>query len=237
MEIAELAKALTKFQNMKIQPKKEGKHHTFGAYLTLDDLIDAVSGPLADCGLCFTQVFDSRDIVTMLIHGASGQYIESRLTLPETASTRLDPAQALGSSITYCARYSLGRILGIATESDIDGLPQVPEKRAQTPNRVALQAQNNKRVESAPKKPTGALIPNTTPNGEYVIPFGKFRGETITNVGIDQAAHYAKYLQNGAEESGKPLSDMAKEFCDKVIEYAQKHNIAFRGPDQDDIPY
>lgn len=71
-------------------------------------------------------------VETLLLH-ESGEYIGSKLTMP------CDPnsAQSMGSAITYGRRYGLTSLLGIATESDDDGVaaerPAQSQRSAPTP--------------------------------------------------------------------------------------------------------
>ena len=59
-QVKELAAALVKAQGQFQPAKKSGKNpHLKNKYSTLDDIIEAVRGPLAKNGLSFLQMLDS----------------------------------------------------------------------------------------------------------------------------------------------------------------------------------
>lgn len=99
-------------------------------YATLASVLDVIRQPMLDAHLAYTQTFEGTDLVTTLWH-TSGQCITSRLTLPAVEMRGMNQCQALGSAISYCRRYSLLSLLGLATE-DNDGadLPLVASVRA-----------------------------------------------------------------------------------------------------------
>lgn len=124
-DIGALAVALAKAQAGMGGAKKDAKNAAFkqsdkdGApYATLASVIEAAA-PLAEAGIAFIQapgeLADGKLVMTtMLVHGASGQWMRSTLTIPVVAQT----PQAVGSAITYARRYSLMAMIGIAAEDD-----------------------------------------------------------------------------------------------------------------------
>ena len=52
---------------------------------------------------------------------ASGEWIESSMTLPIGDGKGISTAQSMGSIITYLRRYSLSSILGVYADEDTDG--------------------------------------------------------------------------------------------------------------------
>ena len=119
--IAEIAKALAKFQSEVSDPNRT-KENAFlkSKYVTLDSLLQAVRPVLANNGLSFLQVpFTSADVVsvtTMLLH-ESGEWLESD---PFTLPLMKNDPQGVGSVVTYARRYSLSSILGVAWDEDDD---------------------------------------------------------------------------------------------------------------------
>ena len=123
--IAELAAALAKAQGA-MSPAKMDSTNPFlkNKYADLGSVIQAARKPLADNGLSFTQspaVTDGAVTVTTLLMHASGQWIESAITLPLDGGKGLSLAQSMGAIITYLRRYSLSAILGIYADEDNDG--------------------------------------------------------------------------------------------------------------------
>ncbi len=85
----------------------------------------AVINPLLDKhNLMFTQPLEheqeTRYIRTILFDLESGEFVESRVDIPEVSFTQMNDYQALGSGITYMRRYALSSILGIVTDKDTD---------------------------------------------------------------------------------------------------------------------
>lgn len=122
----ELAEALARAQGKMTNPPKNktvrvrakgGSSYEY-SYTPLDEVLDAIRGPLSENGLAVTQLVmagpEHTVLVTRLLH-TSGQSIESHYPLPRNAGS-----QEMGSAITYARRYSLCSMLGIAGETDDD---------------------------------------------------------------------------------------------------------------------
>lgn len=93
--------------------------HFKSKYADLAAIRDAVLPALSKNGLAVTQVTDfdgeSFRLVTRLMHGDSGQWIEGVYPLTAAANP-----QAMGSQLTYARRYSLSAIAGISADEDDD---------------------------------------------------------------------------------------------------------------------
>jgi hypothetical protein len=90
------------------------------AYADLADTLKLVVPVLKTHGLSVMQFPGSVDgdyVLTTIVMHESGQWIKGTMRLPVAKVA----AQALGSAITYCRRYALSAVLGIATEPDDDG--------------------------------------------------------------------------------------------------------------------
>lgn len=58
---------------------------------------------------------------------------------------------------------------------------------------------------------------NTTGfDSSYKIPFGKHKGKTIEEIGIEEAGAYAGWIENSAKKEGKEIKPMGKEFIKQV---------------------
>lgn len=116
--IDKLAKALMAFQTKVGKVTKDATNPFFKSkYASLEAVIDAIKGPLADAKLSYVQLpTGENQLVTILMH-ESGEFMES--TIKMTPKTN-DP-QGQGSAITYMRRYALSAMLGLATEDDDDG--------------------------------------------------------------------------------------------------------------------
>lgn len=62
----------------------------------------------------------SVSLTTMIMHAASGEYIESEMTMPFEEKKGLSSAQSVGMIITYMRRYSLTSLVGVAATDDMD---------------------------------------------------------------------------------------------------------------------
>ena len=127
--IAELAKALNKFQAECSGAKKDADNPFFGSkYANLEAVINCAKSALDNNGLAVSQ-FPLMDqgyagVETILMH-SSGEWISNTLLL---ACKKQDP-QAMGSAITYARRYAYQSVLGIPSEDD-DGEKSMSRNQA-----------------------------------------------------------------------------------------------------------
>lgn len=88
-------------------------------YADLADVINATRAGLQANGLALfhpiSRQGDSWTIRTILAH-SSGSYLETTATVPPVADW-----QKFGSAVTYCRRYVVSALLGVASEVDDDG--------------------------------------------------------------------------------------------------------------------
>lgn len=118
--LGQLAKALAVAQGQFKPIRRESINPYFKSkYADLAAIIDGTRDALAKNSLAFTQAVSVNDHVvveTLLMH-ESGEWVRGSISLKPKA----DDPQAAGSAITYGRRYSLGAILGVASEDDDDG--------------------------------------------------------------------------------------------------------------------
>lgn len=117
-ELHELFAALAKAQGEIEGAKKDAANSHFNSkYADLASVWAAVRGPLAKNGLAVMQwprvVANGVEIETILSH-ATGQFMSDVFWVP---CSKLD-AHGIGSATTYCRRFSLSSILGVAPEDD-----------------------------------------------------------------------------------------------------------------------
>lgn len=118
---AALAKALRAAQaEMKNPPKDSVNPHFKSRYADLATVRDAVIPVLAKHGLCVVQlpceVEAGPALRTLLMH-ESGEWIGTTTLLRALGN---DP-QKIGSALTYCRRYALQSVAGVAADDDDDG--------------------------------------------------------------------------------------------------------------------
>lgn len=118
----EIATALAKAQGEMRAPQKNKTANagTYSySYADLSEIVDCVRGPLSKNGLCFIHALnpagEDYELCTRLIH-SSGQWLESGMSIKRGVKP-----QEFGSALSYCKRYTLSALLGIAAEDDDDG--------------------------------------------------------------------------------------------------------------------
>ncbi len=117
-QINELATALSKSQaQLENAAKSSNNPHFKSKYADLAEILNTVRPVFSANGLAVTQCpsFEAgiASVETVLMH-SSGQWMSSVISAP----VGKQDAQGVGSAITYCRRYSLAAIAGIAQEDD-----------------------------------------------------------------------------------------------------------------------
>lgn len=111
-------KPIRRDKTVKVQTKS-GSSYSF-AYAPIENILDAITGPLADEGLTLLQGVANENghdvMVTTLVH-ASGQWVKNAMPV----LVKDDGAQAYGSGCTYASRYGVKTLLVLATDEDDDG--------------------------------------------------------------------------------------------------------------------
>lgn len=135
-----LATALSKAQaEMPAAPMSSINPFLKNHYADLAAVIKTAAPVLAKNGLAVSQQVvtesDRIGVTTTLLH-ASGQWIESTISLPLGDEKGKSVAQVAGSIITYLRRYSYGSIIGLVTDEDTDG--NQPSKRHEQPETVYI---------------------------------------------------------------------------------------------------
>lgn len=117
--IANIAKALSLF-HIKVETIKKDANNPFfkSTYASLSNILDSIKEPLMESGLSIAQFpHKERTLITLLMHGESGEWIES---FYEMTPVKDDP-QGRGSVLTYQRRYALSAILLLNIDDDDDG--------------------------------------------------------------------------------------------------------------------
>lgn len=106
-------------------------------YADLDKVMEAIRAPFAENGLAVMQMVGKLEnnaiTVTTLLTHKSGQYVSATTKMPVDLRKG---AQGVGSAITYCRRYSLSAMVGIA-QADDDGKQaseNAPKNEYRAPN-------------------------------------------------------------------------------------------------------
>jgi len=118
--IKNLTVALLKAQTQTGSAIKGSKNPFFKSnYSDLPTIMEVVKDPLNDNGILVLQPATHRDgknfITTVLIHGESGEWMESET---EVMCAKLNDAQNFGAGQTYARRFGLQSLLFIPCEDD-----------------------------------------------------------------------------------------------------------------------
>jgi hypothetical protein len=131
--IENLAAALGRFQAETHGVVKDAANPFFKSrYATLEAVIETARPGLAKAGLAFLQaprgqVGMTVELETMLMHGASGEWLRFATVMP---LPKADP-QGVGSAITYACRYALMASLGLpAVDDDAEATRHQPSSQS-----------------------------------------------------------------------------------------------------------
>jgi len=178
-QINELATALAKAQGAMTFASKDTTNPFYGKkYADLANVLEALRKPLSENSLSIVQGpehstdHSTVSVTTLLMH-ASGQWIETVLTLPVVREKKgegfviANDPQAVGSAITYARRYAAAAMAGITQDDDdansASGKPQQPPKQKIEPKNGNGKAPPPKQ-KLEPKNGNGKAPPQTRPH-------------------------------------------------------------------------
>lgn len=136
--------------------KSGAKYEYSYKYADIADVYAAALPVLSKHGLCVVQptIVESGSIFirTRLIHGASGQWLESDYPVCSISGDH----QKMGGALTYARRYAGCSLIGIVAEDDVDG--EIPIDGAKKETRQIERQERPKPQEQRP------------PNGQQPLP-------------------------------------------------------------------
>jgi hypothetical protein len=107
--------AMLKFHGLFQGALKSGTNlHFKSKYFTLDDLVNAITPSLQECGLYVVHQVNEGCLVTS-VRDAEGESIESSILLPINPNP-----QITGSNLTYFKKYNITGLFNIPEASDLD---------------------------------------------------------------------------------------------------------------------
>lgn len=188
--IAELSKALAKFQEEVKQPLKDKNNPFFKSkYVPLENVVEAITDVAPKNGLSFVQwaLNDENGrvgVATMLMH-ESGEWIEFDAVHMKADK---ETAQGAGALITYLKRYSLSAVFGITSDQDDDG--------------------NGASGNKAPKSATSAEIGNLK---KEIIAFSKLmteKGKDVKPEQVEQTLNITDYTKLNSEDVKEAINKL-----------------------------
>lgn len=240
-EIKQISAAIVKAQAAIKTVTKEGINTFFkkpdgtGApYATLDSIIEAIRGPIADNKLAvmqFPTTVNEKYVVTTRVQHESGEYFEEDTPL----LLGKQDMQGFGAAVTYGKRFALGSFFNVATEVDDDGNAATGKKPVTEDDKVKANAEKirveKERQISALKKQT--VKPEDLGKhfdevykaqnllqdpGKFIIPFGeKFKGKMLEEMKIEDVIKNADYWTDKKNKGS--VSPQAEDFLVNVYPY------------------
>lgn len=225
--IATLIGALVKAQANISHASKDAKNpHFKNDYATLESVIDATKGPLAEQGLVVIQQPDADEsgrlvLITTLAH-TSGEWMRSFTPI----MTEKQNAQGLGSGMTYSRRYAISAICNIAQADDDGNSASNHEPKTQAPKQT-----------NAVQPPKQQKPGVTKAGGDFVINFGKYKTKTtreaVEKDGLPAVQKYGHWLEDEAKKQNKPLGADGIAFIASVAAYADELKLANAWQDEE----
>lgn len=185
-------------------PKKNAANPAFRSkYANLEEMLAVTKPVLVAVGLALVQSpvsdGDRVGIQTRIMDGEGASLDFGSFTV---ALSKPDP-QGAGSALTYCRRYSIGAIFGLAQEDD-DGNAASGHTPPSGGGSASKPASGGSGAHSAPHDPNDP--------GAYVLTFGKHKGANLA--AVDVLDHgYVTWM--AGQDGDKPAIIAAQAFLDK----------------------
>ena len=180
--IKTLAAALAKAQGeFKAVPKLGYNPFLKNHYVQLDDIIEAIRGPLSKNGIAWVQPLltgqgDELALETLLLH-ESGEWMSCVAPIQSQSAKGLSDLQSLGVALSYMRRYMLTTMLGINSGDDEDG---------------------NGKDKTTEKKPTAEAAPKAQPAKSFDPLNPDWTLVTSWDHFMDTVAHYVEHYNHAA---------------------------------------
>jgi len=216
-EIDKLAGAIVRAQ-VKLMPAKKDTINPFfhKKYADLPAVWESLK-PFRDEEIAITQSpMDSPDghilLETQLTH-SSGQWMRSCLKM----RVAKDDPQGAGSALTYARRYALGCMTGLVTEEDDDGnqASQPVVKAAITTVKPAVKPAAPQQQGQEHDRP---LAMGLAPQAKWVVPFGKMKGQPISDVSDDDVDYLLRYYTTKLQDAANATSRYRDEWENAIME-------------------
>jgi hypothetical protein len=135
------------------------------SYATLDGILDVVVPILGRFGLTISwkQKHEGNAVHASCVvtHRLGHQEESGFIAIPFETTTRMNPAQRVGSAATYAKRYSLLAVLGLAPEDD-DDARSTGERHAPMPHLRETRVAEESRLAAEAEPPAETLFPTPT---------------------------------------------------------------------------
>lgn len=210
--IAKLAAALVAAQSeLRAVGMDAVNPHFKARYASLDNIIETIRPILARHKLGVVQGATLPEsnaegkvtgftVETMLIH-ESGEWLTSGVVMP---LAKADP-QGAGAAITYGRRYGISALLSLATDEDDDG-NRASQQRSGARGTSGASNGAGTIAGTSPTSGAGTAGHTTTSTrstppsdtlgaDDYVMPIGKHKGKTLSQVATDDLVSAAQWIE------------------------------------------
>jgi hypothetical protein len=141
------------------------------SYATLEEILSVVQPLLGPLGLSVSwrQKHDPQAVQASCVvaHKLGHQEESGFIAMPYGTDGRMNPAQAVGSALTYARRYSLLAILGLAPEDDDDAQGAAPDPPSEP--RARREPPAEPEDEAAHREEAAALFPDPDPERDRLV--------------------------------------------------------------------
>ena len=194
--------ALEYIQQNLAAPKNQRNNFGNYNYRSCEDILTAVKPLLKDCCASLTLDDDIVMIGDRIYVKAIASLEWGGTNIQTTAFAReeltkkgMDAAQITGSASSYARKYALNGLFCIDDTKDADATNDHGKN-------------NNSKGQKQP--------PESLNGQDWVIPFGKYKGNRIGSIPLEDLQNYAEFIENKAANDGKELTGMVLEFVNRV---------------------
>jgi len=114
--------------------------------------------------------------------------------------------KATNKALTASFKYMLIQVLCIAVEDIVDADSDSPESPA---------------PRAAAQKPKAKSAPTTTDFANYIVDFGKYKGQSLSSIDASELMDYVTYIETKAKSDRKEITGKVLEFVTNACAYAE----------------
>jgi len=194
---------IPKKRTAQIVSKRTGGKFSY-QYADLSDIQAATKRALKKYGLAYTfgsRVDGNTMFVSCTVSHVEGHSICVEFPVPIDREAAMNPAQQLGSALTYGRRYAVSAALGIVTEDDVDGRGlDGPEKNAQRsgPQRKSQATKSTPEPQNGKINTAGSELIEAKAKA-YKVPlqklFGAFGISKLEELNVSQVADVLAWIE------------------------------------------
>jgi hypothetical protein len=125
------------------------------------------------------------------------------------------PKQAAANDIK--SRFESREVKDVPSQVDVPVEAYEAPQQAADPGLESVGHIITQRFQQAAQAKAESIAP--AKEAEYVVTFGKFKGQTLAQIGADQVRGYSDFIQRKATEENKAVSGAAAEFVSRAYDF------------------